>query len=289
MNILSSIRMQCNLMIHKKGFQFSFLISLLYCLGTYIYYALTYLHKDISTLFSAQSLFADYELTIFYPIFSSIYPFLLVFPFAFCFITDTQIKIKDVVKIRTGNSPYFVSQAITCMIGAFLIIFIPFVINIFLNSITFPADGNTFFGYINSINYNANLTGDSVVVKSNYKDLAFLRIYLKSPLLFNLLYSFINSLAAGISSLFIYSISFFIKRYKMLLLLPFYLLLYLFSNLDVILENTSPPYTQYNILRYLSIRISFGDSPVFILSFYIALLIISIIIIITKIKKESII
>lgn len=288
MRLFKLIRMQCYLMLHKKSFQLAFLFTFLYAMIPYLYYSITYMHQEISGFYSAQSLFIGYDGNMFWNVFCSLYPFIIAFPFCFSYMTDKAVRVNDVIKARTTPRNYIISQATTCFIGGFLIICIPFLLNIFLNTITFPAKGTTNFDPVHSINYNGLLSGSAVFVKTKYKGLWFLRLYLKSPLAYNILYTILFSFVTGITSVFIYSISFLIKNFRILLLLPFYILTVFLAEIGGILEfRTTLDYICLRIQSYISVSIMYGKSPFYIIMFYLTLLLFSVLVITYKVKKEQ--
>lgn len=244
-------------MIHKMGFKVSIVITLGFCLVSYINNVVMTLHNDISVAYSADSLFALSNTNSFWNIFESIFPYLIVFPFAFSFLEDINIKINPYFMHRLGKNNYFIGKTIVCFLGGFLIIFIPFLVNLGLCHITFPNNNNTFFGYYNTNNYCRTLIGSNVVTNTEQKGLPFLKLYLYSPLLYNFVYLLIASIFSGIMGMFSLSFSFFYKKSKILLFVPPFLFFYFGRLLDSV-SYRSQRYINYNWMNYICVDSFYG-------------------------------
>lgn len=109
---------------------------------------------------------------------------------------------------------------------------------------------------------------------SNY---LFANLYVKNPIVHNLLFILIPSIFAGNVCVFVYAISFFIKRFKLLLFLPFYWVHYVLSAMESKL-NINVYYFRY----ITELEIVDRKSPVFFLILNLVMLGSSIIILAWK-------
>jgi hypothetical protein len=287
MKILHLIKIQFLLMINKLSFKISFTIILFFCLVCYLINVISVIDSDIFNIYSANSLFALNSYNNYWNIFCNIYPFLLVFPFSFSYIDDLNAKINPYFMGRMGKRNYFVSKMITCFIGGFIIIFIPFIINLILCNLTFPHNNTTFFGAYNLVNYSENLTGINVFINTKQKGLLFLKLYLLSPLAYNLFYITILSIFTGILSMVSLALSFFQSKYKIILFVPIFLFFHLSNILDTI-SYSSDTYTNYNWMSYLCVDSFYGKNIFLFLCIIITLIILSIMSLIYVCRKERI-
>lgn len=281
-------KMQFLLMVHKKAFQISFLISLFYVFLTYIFYCATQFGMDISNILSADSVFVGNSSTAFINYLNVLFPFLVVMPFGFSFLTDKSINILPIIQTRIGVKRYYFVKMMVCFIGGFIIFFIPFVLNIIFNYITFPSSGKTFLGLLYDWNYSHDLTGENVSRLAVSSGLPFLKLYILSPLVYNLLYSFIFSAYMGILSVFCFSVSFLIKKNKIILFVPVFAIIYGLNMLTAIFDNEASTFTDYFIFHYITVDTMYGKSVIFIALITSAFIFISVFLCIRQTKIDQI-
>lgn len=271
MNIFQAIKMQCSLMFHKYSFKFVFSLMMIYSLGVYLINLYTSSGKDVSTLHSAVSLYVGSSIGEYFHYFSSIFPFIVVFPFAFSYLNDKSVNIIPFVMTRMGSNYYYSSKLIAAFIGGVLIILIPFAINLLLLTITFPHNDNTYFGFFHDINYGSRLLGTNVIVSSAGKGLPFLQLYMTSPLLHSCLYLVFLSLFSGLLSIFALACSYWISKYKVLVFIPVYLLFFMCNTLDNFLFK-SQNYLNTILLDYVTVDVSPGKHALFFIPFCFVIL-----------------
>jgi hypothetical protein len=288
MNIYNSIKMQFSLMIHKLSFQVGFSIVMLYTMVSYIKNLLDYRGVDKLYFYSANFLYAGNNYASFWGIFESAFPFIIVLPFAFSYLDDLNIKITPYILSRMSKEKYFMGKLITCFLGGFIIIFIPFLINLIFCNITFPENHNTLFGPYNLITYYERLTGADVYINTDFKGQSFLKLYLYSPLLYNFLYLFILSTFAGIMSVFSGACSYFLSKYKIILFIPVYLIIFLGKSIDsyIYLNNQKIKYIDCKWLEYVSINFHYGKSYILFGAFLICCMFFSIISLLFICRKD---
>lgn len=287
MKLISVIKVQLLLMVNKKSFKLAFLMSYVFCMLSYITNLVVLSKVDISMMYSGNTLFVGNSYDRYWNIFCAIYPFLLVFPFSFSYIEDLSVNNMPYFKGRMKNKYYFLGKMITCFIGGFIIIFIPFLLNLLLCNITFPNNNNTFYGYYNTPNYYRTLVGSNVMINTQQKGLIFLKLYLFSPFIYNLFYINILSIFTGLLSVVVLSFSFYLKKYKIILFIPVYLFFYLSKVVDN-LSYHSKEYTNFNWMSYVCVDDFYGKNwNLFILSMGVMIMF-SVISYIYICKKDSI-
>lgn len=119
---------------------------------------------------------------------------------------------------RIGRRRYFASLSVAVFLTTFLMFTIPFLIEIVLNCLAFPlqAVGTPFNWSIYNPQYIALVL-----------DYPLHQVYLFSPCLYAMLFTLLFGAAAGILAVFTVAVSTFRIKFKVLLLLPVFLLLYL--------------------------------------------------------------
>ncbi len=269
-----SIRMQLKLMVNKKEFHFGVLINLGYVLITYLYCAFRAWGKDISTIPAPHAVFALQDLSPFYDIYINIVPFLVVFPFAMSYVNDCNNRIIPLFQVRMGVRKYYISKAVACFVGGFVAFFVPLMINIFLNNVTFPDSGITFAGDMYDLNYNSRITGANIIVDTAWAGMWFPRLFMRHPEGYNILYAVFFSSAMGIFSIFVYSISFIIKKQKLLLLLPLYLLIVCMNTINMFMDGKVSNMC-YKVMPYLTVNTNYGKNPLYIYFFFLLMVVFS--------------
>ncbi len=126
----------------RKDFKFVFSFVLLLCLVSYLINCYVNRNTDIANIMSADFQYIGSSYSNMWRIFSVVFPFIIVFPFGFSYSQDSILKNASFVERRFGKSNYIVSKYIVSFIGGFIIIFIPFLINMLLNYLTFPVNMN---------------------------------------------------------------------------------------------------------------------------------------------------
>lgn len=222
---MRSLTTQLNIMLHKRGFQLSFTVMLLfiaYSLAAgllqrsqwciYDTYGLQAVHNSFLNDFSEER----------FKIFEYLFPFIVVLPFSFSLYVDRSTRISEAVITRCGKRSYYFSKLTAAFIGGGLIIFIPLLIStalthgFYTNSVINPIDPN----------YSLMTAGGKDFL--TMRDLL-LEITLVSPVLGELFASLLLSVYAGACAALALSLSSFIRRFSILIFLPVFLLTKLFD------------------------------------------------------------
>jgi len=284
MDLIRSIKMQFCIMITSISFKVGFSIVMLYVLVSYITTLVLNMNTDIAFMYSAHDMFCGVEYSALRNNFEAVFPFIVVFPFSFSYLTDLGVKVHPYVIGRMGRRNYFAGKIITNFLGSFIIIFIPFCINLLLCYVTFPWNNNHIFGDYNALNYAETLLGTNIVVNTVQSGLPFVKLYLFSPMAYNFLFLCIISLFSGILGTVSGLFSFYITKFKILLFVPIYLLFYLGNFLTIL----SKRYISFKLIEYMYVNHMFGKSFFVILSFILAVILFSVFSFRYACKKEEI-
>jgi hypothetical protein len=288
--LFQSIKMQLSVMVRKKSFQISFFIMLGYVLLVFFYYCNKYINQihDISNIYTADSLFAANDSTEFSTYFNTFFPFIVVFPYSFSFMSDRSVRVVSIMQARMGVKNYYISKAFVCFIGGFILLFIPLLFSILLNQVTFPlSSATTCWGDFMDWNYSNNLLGTNVIIWSLEKGLPFLKLYLFSPLLYNILYTVIISVFSGLLGIFAVTVSFLIKHFKVFLLAPIYIIFFSCNLITNLLESEQRPFYNFEIMSYLTVNSTIGKSYLFFTLLCTSLVLVSTIFLIVKIRSNQ--
>lgn len=281
-----AVGVQLRLMVNRREFQLAYAVNLGYVLLTYLYYVICYWGQDVSTVPSPGAVCALLTNSRFFDVYVGIVPFLAAFPFATSFFDDRKNAVTPILQVRSGVRIYYVSKAVACFLGGFLAFFLPLAIGTFLDNVTFPESGITFLGDLFDRNYDARVTGASVTVATKWAGLWFPRLFLEAPQVFNLLYCLLFSVTMGIFGTFLYVVSFWVKRQKLLLLLPLFLIL---SALNIMDGYTSghPPYLCLKVMQYVTLNTMYGKEPLYLYFFLLVMVLFSLYGIHRQIQKDQ--
>lgn len=104
MHVFNSFKMQFSLMLHRLSFQFGFSLVMFYSLISYVSNLLIYRGNDKLYFYSSNFLYAGNAYSSFWGIFESVFPFLVVFPFAFSYLDDLNAKITPYILGRINKN-----------------------------------------------------------------------------------------------------------------------------------------------------------------------------------------
>lgn len=284
---INMIGMQLRLMMNKKEFQLVYLINIVYIFLVYIEHVYTFWGRELSTIVSPGSASAIvYYYSRFFNTYMTLVPFLAVLPFAMSFIDDNKNQILPILQIRSGIRVYYITKGVVCFIGGFVAFFVPLLINLLLNHFTFPNSGLTFIGDLYDINFDPRVTGATLIIDTKWPVMWFPRLFLASQEMYSLLFCVIFSVSMGIFGTFIYVVSFVFKKSKLLLLLPFYLIVSCFDRVELLFRSREP-YVCYMILSYLTVDGWHGKSPVFLGAFFLTVIVFIILGIYFQIQRDQ--
>ncbi|WP_167958161.1 hypothetical protein [Anaerosporobacter faecicola] len=255
--MIHSINVQWKIMTHKMEFIFAFLVAVTYACISLLYNFNYYKDTDISKIPAADTLFCMSSYSKTWSYFEVIFPFLVILPFAISFINENRNGITPMLVYRSTHKQYFLSKAVVCFLGGFLIIMLPFLLNLVLCHIFFSNNHNVIFGEYGMPNYFRTLLGTNQGYRTTFHAKPFLDVYLVSTTLYNLLYILLLSLFSGLVGVFVLSWSYFIKKHVILLFLPFFILIRItnamtVSSFNIASQNHEKLFLNYSIMDYFS-------------------------------------
>jgi hypothetical protein len=145
---------------------------------------------------------------------------------------------------------------ITCFLGTMLVFLLPLTLNILLNSVLFPINGNDYISTYQRYDENwANrIMGIGFHRPTLFQGVIFKRFAILHPQIYNLFYALFTSVASGVMGMFAYCISIVFRKGTIALLICNYLFFQIFFVLDRLSESgiLFPVYINLNLVTYLS-------------------------------------
>lgn len=161
------------------------------------------------------------------------------------------------IQARNNRKHYYYAQMLTCFVGTCIIIIVPFLINILMNSIIFSntgsdeALGSQYGRYMQS--WSEHLFGKGYYRSTLCKELILCHIHIDYPVLYNIIFSIMAGLILGVIAMFFYGISLVVKKGSVWVLLISYLTFQIFEVLDRIWEERQlfGVYVDVNVFDYI--------------------------------------
>lgn len=265
---LFSVKTQIQVMYRQREFKVAFLITLLYACLSFVYALNITAGQELYSIKDASQYlcFGSYFSLWYY--FQSIYPFLVVLPFATSYVEDKRNHLLPLYFARTSRRVYFSSKLVACFIGTAAVILLPFLFNMVLCNLFLPHNNNTWIGEYQMLNFQGYVLGTNLVYETPYRELAFARLFLNNRLLYSFIYLVAISLFSGLLGMTMLGLSFVFSKSKILLFIPLFAAQHLFQTYDTKALNDAisngDTYTSLNILEYFIPGFSKGKSPIFL-------------------------
>ncbi len=264
----NSIKIQLKLMKISREFRVAMILSSVYAVYAFVYYALEARKEDIFNVLDASEYVCFSPNNGLWNMYLMVYPFLVVMPFATSYISDYKNRLMVIYASRVSRRNYYLSKLVASFIGSALVVAIPFLLNLLLCNIFFPHNLN-YWSIYPMRNYYGNLLGLNFVYEHVSSQLPFLGLLLKSQILYEVMYIFLFSFITGMLGMLAMAISFLIKRFKIILYVPIYVLIQVMENIDVLLLNVAidgkETYVSYNFLDYFIPNNNWGGFSLFII------------------------
>ena len=213
------LKQQLSAMFHGKGFRAAFLISMI-CVVVFFFMALPMPYGEINGLYAYCGIGDCNE----WSMYSFLLSFLLVLPFATSFQDDLQKKVYGGVMIRGTRSEYIKSKMIATFIGNFVMVVIPFLINLILCLIFLPDVETTPYGEEGSELYRAIMNGTGVDYSSACQRQPLVGVIEFNPTMYCVFFLIILGLFCGFAGVVVLAVSFWVRKNKIALFLPFLLI-----------------------------------------------------------------
>lgn len=221
-------------MLRQKGAITAFYILLFLALRNFIGNVIEFQGTDVSRMYQPMKLLMLSYNRAYYnadmaSLFAQIFPILVVCPAGFALAKEYQLGTDVLLAARLGRRLYCLSKLAAAFCATFVVITLPFLLEIVLNCISFPlaAAGDMLnWGYYDSQYVNA--------VHNYYM----YELFLRSPYLYAVVGTLLFGTVSGILGAFTMAVSSVVKiKYNVFLFLPVFLL----TNATLMLNAKRPP------------------------------------------------
>ena len=273
--MLKALKTQFAVLIHHTPFWLSVILLFSYSVIAFYVELITYSGVDVSVVPDANALFLLLHNSRFYPLYVNFASFLLVLPFSTSYVIENKHGAIWPIINRLGRKNYFLSKTLVCYVAVFSVFFSSLLINLLLCNIAFPHNFNVLFGEYNMPNYFRTLLGTNLLYRSVMPEHPFLKLYLYSPLLYNIFYSLLFASLMALLSTIVISFSYLYSKKLYVLFFPIFIFLYVsqalqYAALNNALRSSANEFLNFNIFDYATPMATTGQSIYFAL-FFIAI------------------
>lgn len=261
---------QIKYMFKKKGFWIAFSLMQLYSFLTFLYYIIKYWGHDFTAMNDVRELTIISESSRFFGYFEMVFPFLIVFPFATSVFEDLNNKSYTMWVYRKGKRNYFLAKGIANIIGGFLAVTVPMLMNICLTFMVFPK---------------TNVTGQGIIGLGAFEHNAFGRItfikeYIFYPMTYEIIMAVVMGMFASLVSFWAFAFALNIKKYKIIIFAPVYFIFWMLNVLDNQLNDC------WNLMSYVTVQFCSGKSYVLFVAICLVITIIAGVNLIFRTRRE---
>lgn len=205
---------QLRLMLKRKSFLISLLLMILFVVFAFSWECFKYYGHDIVAVPAAKYLFClqgNKNSASF--IFTIVFPIVATLPFSDSFFEERKNKTLELCLMRMSNNKYYYSKLFAVFFSGFIIMFLPLIINMFLNLLAFPSESTVGAGNISIMESHLFIAEEN----KNISTVIFKNLYINNTILYDVLIGFILSLACAFMAVITYQISFFYKKSQLIL------------------------------------------------------------------------
>ena len=214
------IKAEFSIAIRKRGFQITFLGILAYIAIVTVYYIRQQTGYDVSNLYhpavlSGLNTDCEFSSTLY-----ALFPFIIIFPGSFLIFNDRKTQINTYILPREGKMRYYIAKMTVCFLTTFLAMTLPFLMEILINVLIFPQGGGK------------ALSGFPIFADDTLRGISrnlFGSLYVDHIYLYCVLSIGVFGIFSGCAAIFAMGISTFKINYRVILLLPVFLVNWLCS------------------------------------------------------------
>ena len=224
-------RFQFRRMLRCREFRAAVLLAMLVTCGNLLRGAWSSHGMDASRILSAGEWYTGNGLSLGWSVFSALWPFLVVLPFATSFIGEKKDQIVVPAVSRGSYGRFMVSKVVVAGLGSMMVIGGVLLAELLVSYVIYPVNHNVqLTGY-----QSRHLLGTTQVYRSCNPETPMIGFYIDSPFLFELVYVIINCGFAFLCGCTISALSLCMNKSRIALFLPLYIIVYGSLNLRTIL------------------------------------------------------
>jgi len=264
---LKTTILQIKFMLKSKEAIITFSALLMLVICNFVGNVLEFQGMDVSAMYHPMKLLTlSYNKSIYDAsaviVFTQLFPLLAAFPAGFSYVKEHQTREDVYLVSRMGKSLYYTGKLVSAFLCSAIVFSVPFLIEIGLNCISFPQQASGDF--TNMSIYNAEYI-------SSVRCYLFSDLYVSSPILYAVVMTVLMGIVSGMLGMFTVAFSYvFTVKYRVLLVLPVYLLLSLLGYADSFLPEGA---ARINWFHYLLLFDYSEKSEVYMLYFAIVIVV----------------
>lgn len=247
MMLIKSIKTQYKIIVEKKSFYFMFVAVFGFMLFHFLGNVFEYAGRDVVDMYHPMRILLLAKGGRNYHYFILLYPIIVAIPAAFSYMYDQDVNEQIYIQTKTGIRDYYVGKLVATFVATFMVFAIPFLVEIVLNIIAFP---NNATGSLSNLSLYDSTELESV------NRLLLPKLYAHSTYLYAIVLTIVFGIVSGVCASFALAVSMVIKlKYKVFVLLPAYVILYVLNNFQYILpqiDKTTNYYFYFDIFNTLS-------------------------------------
>ena len=258
---------QFHIMVSRTDFLIALSVTLGLNLFSYLHNLFSWAETGLGDAYTWHFLYAGNTSSRIWLVFSVLFAFIVALPFGFSYRQDKKTGLLALHIHRAGvRQRYYDAKLLISFLGSFLVVAVPFGINLILCYLTFPHN------YYSPILYFQELTGEQVVRDTVFGAKPFADLFVNNLLLYNLLFLAFLSIFSGLMGVFSTALSFLIRK-RILIFVPLLVILLAgtyFTGVIYNMENLT--FFNVSLLDYVGTDAFYGQSLIFIGSFLLAVL-----------------
>ena len=217
--MVNVIRMQMHVMFSRKSTICMYFVMYILMLINFFGNVIQYYEYDIWNMYHPMKLVFLGENSSLGFYFMQYYPFLVVMPAGFSYFTDKNSGELIFIETRTSKKNYYLGTMIATFATTFMIFTFPLFIEMILNCIAFPME---------ALGDQSNVQMFEPIYTEMIQGYLFSELWLFNPYIYTFAMIALFGVVSGILACFAAVVSMFgISKFKILLFVPVYALLYL--------------------------------------------------------------
>lgn len=190
-------------------------------------------------------------------IYSAVWPFLVVLPFATSFVEEKKNQCIAPAVSRGSYGAYLKSKLVAAAIGSAAVMFIPLLLNLLACFAVFPSNHNSLRGGYNVMGFDERLLGLNRDYRTVPHSFFLVQLYVCSPFWYAVMYTVICGAFSGLCGMAVTALSFRFSKKKILLFIPLYAFVFVTRAVSTASQNrlwmdNSRFYVNLDITRYLA-------------------------------------
>lgn len=271
-----SFTAQFSEMIRKKTTVFTFfLLFIISMINFWVNMVTNYKMGDITQMYDTIKCITLSEHSTLGYYLIQFYPLIVVLPTACAYLTDRDTRMSIYIESRVDNKCYWYSKLLSVFVVTFVVFSVPFILELIISLMSF---GTSPIGDPTNVEF--------LFMMENEQEYFLNNLFLNNKVIYVIVMIMMFGIVSGILAVFnfsVVSLPFF--KYKIFAFFPIYVLLYIISFVEKVLRK---PYTfNYNfILKIFPVKEM--NYPVYLM-FFAFLIMVSLLLIKIKIKRNEII